>query len=77
MSADDGDFKRGRFNPAVVVIGILIVLIGGALLYVGLRAQTTKLTPQQIADEKKNIYILPTKDQLPRWQKWARRATTA
>jgi HEAT repeat protein len=71
MAADDGDFKRGRFNPAVVLVGILIVLVGGALLYFGLRAQTTKLTPQQIAEEKKNIYILPTKDQLPRWQKWA------
>jgi HEAT repeat protein len=71
MAADDGNFKRGRFNPAVVVIGILIVLGGGALLFFGLRSQGDKLTPQQIADEKKNIYILPQKDQIPRWQKWA------
>lgn len=71
MASDDGNFKRGRFNPAVVVIGLLIVLGGAALLYFGIKSQGTKLTPQQIAEEKKNIYVLPKKDQVPRWQKWA------
>jgi HEAT repeat protein len=71
MVSDDGNFKRGRFNPAVVAVGILIALAFAAALYFGIRSQGTKLTPQQIAEEKKNIYILPTKDQLPRWQKWA------
>ncbi|MBK8252466.1 MAG: HEAT repeat domain-containing protein [Polyangiaceae bacterium] len=71
MASDDGNFKRGRFNPAVIVIGLLIVIGGVAAIYFGVRSQGTKLTPQQIAEEKKNIYVLPTKDQIPRWQKWA------
>ncbi len=71
MMADDGNFKRGRFNPAVVVVGILIVAGFVAAIWLGVLSQGTKLTPQQIADEKKNIYVLPTKDQVPRWQKWA------
>jgi HEAT repeat protein len=71
MMADDGNFKRGRFNPAVVVLGILIVIGGVAAVYFGVRTQAQKLTVQQIADEKKNIFILPQKDQVPRWQKWA------
>jgi len=69
--ADDGDFKRGRFNPAVIVIGILILIGGVAAVIFGVKSQGEKLTQQQIADEKKNIYILPQKDQIPRWQKWA------
>ena len=71
MSADDGNFKRGRFNPAVIVIGILILVGGVAAVIFGVKSQGEKLTVQQIADEKKNIYILPQKDQIPRWQKWA------
>ncbi len=71
MASDDGNFKRGRFNPAVVVVALLIVVGLPLAIYFGIRTQSTKLTPQQIAEEKKNIYILPTKDQIPRWQKWA------
>ena len=71
MMADDGNFKRGRFNPVVVIIGILIVAGFVAAIWLGVLSQGNKLTPQQIADEKKNIFILPQKDQGPRWQKWA------
>jgi HEAT repeat protein len=71
MASGDGDFKTGRFNPAIIVIGIVIAALGIAFLFFAFRSQGTKLTPQQIADEKKNIYVLPTKDQIPRWQKWA------
>ncbi len=71
MGADDGNFKRGRFNPAVIVIGVLLLVGGVAAVYFGVRTQGEKLTVQQIADEKKNIYILPKKDQVPRWEKWA------
>src|SRR5262249_4312632 len=62
MIAGDGDFKRGRFNPAIIVIGIVVVALGVGLVIFGLKSQGTKMTTQQIADEKKNIYILPTKD---------------
>ena len=71
MGADDGNFKRGRFNPAVIVIGVIILLGGVAAVYFGVKSQGDKMTPQQIADEKKNIYVLATKDQVPRWEKWA------
>ncbi|MEZ4296446.1 MAG: HEAT repeat domain-containing protein [Polyangiaceae bacterium] len=71
MAADDGNFKRGRFNPAYIVVGLLIVAAAIVVGVLAFRSQGTKLTPQQIAEEKKNIYVLPKKDQLPRWQKWA------
>ena len=51
MAADDGNFKRGRFNPAVVVVGILIVAGFVAAVWFGVLSQGNKLTPQQVADE--------------------------
>jgi HEAT repeat protein len=71
MVEDDGDFKKGRFKPALVGIGALIVLGGGAALYLGLKSDSEKLTTEQIAETKKGIYVLPRAEQLPRWRKLA------
>src|SRR5262245_39718002 len=71
--AEDGNFKRGRFKPAAVVLALLAAIGGGAALFVGLQKDSTRITPQQIADEKRTLALLPRADQLPKWREWALR----
>lgn len=68
---DDGNFKRGRFSAVGILVGILILAGGAAAVYFGLRTSETKITVEEAAKEKKNIFVLPEKEQLPRWRKWA------
>ena len=37
----------------------------GVFLYLGAQSESEKLTIEQIAKEKKNIFVLPKKDQAP------------
>ena len=69
--ADDGNFKRGRFNPVAVLVGILLVVGAAAAIWFGIRQEGQKMTVEGIAKEKKNIFVLPQKDQVPLWRKWA------
>jgi HEAT repeat protein len=69
--ADDGNFKRGRVNPVTIIVGLLIVLGGAAALYFGFKQSEQKMTVEAISKEKKNIFVLPQKDQVPLWRKWA------
>lgn len=68
---DDGNFKRGRFSPVSVLVGILLVVGAAAAIWFGVKQDSQKLTAEQVAKEKKNIFVLPQKDQVPLWQKWA------
>lgn len=69
--ADDGNFKRGRVNPATIIVALLIVAGAAAALYFGFKTTEDKMTVEAISKEKKNIFVLPTKDQIPLWRKWA------
>jgi HEAT repeat protein len=60
-----------RFNPVMVVLALVVVGVGGGLLWYGLRQQAQKMTVEQRMEEQKNIFLLPGKDQVPRWAKWA------
>src|ERR1700722_8170450 len=73
--ADDGNFKRGRGSPLAIIVGLLIVLGGAGALYMGAKSEGDKLTIEQIAKEKKNIFVLPKKEQGPQWRKWAAAAS--
>lgn len=75
LPADDGNFKRGRVSPVAILIGLLLAAGGIAAVLFGLRQETKKMTADAIANEKKNIYVLPEKDAIPRWRQWA--ASTA
>ena len=55
----DSDFKRGRFNPKVVLAFILIAIAGGFLAIFALKNETCKMTADEISAVKKNIYVLP------------------
>ncbi|KYF62410.1 HEAT repeat domain-containing protein [Sorangium cellulosum] len=69
--ADDGNFKRGRFSPVSIVVGILLALGAAGAIWFGVKQEGQKLTADAISKEKKNIFVLPKKDQLPLWRKWA------
>jgi HEAT repeat protein len=67
----DGNFKKGRFSPVAIVLGILIAAGGAGAVYLGLKTDAEKMTVEQVVKEKKNIFVLPQKDQIPLWRKWA------
>jgi HEAT repeat protein len=69
--SDDGNFKRGRISAASVIVGVLLLAAAGTAAYFGLQSETQKMTVQEVAKEKKNIFVLPQKDQVPEWRKWA------
>ncbi|MEO7327925.1 MAG: HEAT repeat domain-containing protein, partial [Minicystis sp.] len=69
--ADDGNFKRGRFSPIAILVALLLVAGAVAAIFLGARAEHDKMTVEEISKEKKNIFVLPQKEQIPRWRKWA------
>jgi HEAT repeat protein len=69
--ADDGNFKRGRFSPVAILVGLLLAVGAAAVIFLSVRSDGAKMTVEAISKEKKNIFVLPQKDQVPRWRKWA------
>lgn len=70
---DDGNFKKGRFGVAAVIVGILIAGAGAAIFLIGGTKSAEQMTPKQIADEKKNVAVLPMAEALPKWREWAKK----
>lgn len=68
---DDGNFKKGRFKPIGILLLVLTVLGGGALLVFGLIKDSEKLDPKQVAQQKKDVQLLPLAEALPTYRKWA------
>lgn len=67
----DGDFKKGRFNPVAILVGVLAVAGLGAFLAFGMKQDAERLTVEQAEAHKKAIFILPKQEQLPKWREWA------
>jgi HEAT repeat protein len=67
----DGDFKKGRFNPAVIVVGLLMVLGAAAFLFIGAKKDAERLTVEQGEQIKKDIFVKPKAEQIPLWREWA------
>ncbi len=64
----DSDFRKGRFNPKVVLF-FIVIAIGGALLAVfALKSEASKMSMEQIAAIKKNVYVLPKNERLGKWR---------
>jgi HEAT repeat protein len=68
----DGNFKRGRFKPIAVLVGLVAVLGAGLFLLLGVKQEADKLTVEQAMETKKGIFILPRAEQLPKWRDWAK-----
>ena len=71
FDSGDGNFKKGRFNPIAIIIGILVVVGGIAFLAIGVKQDAKKLTIEQAEAQKKAIFVLPKPEQIPKWRKWA------
>jgi HEAT repeat protein len=69
---DDGNFKRGRFGIAAIIVGVLIAGAAAAIFLVGGTKASEKLNAKQIADEKKSVAVLPLAEALPKWRVWAK-----
>lgn len=68
----DAAMKKSRgIKPLAIVLGLLIAGLGVFLIWYGVRSEQTKMTVEQRMEEQKNIFVLPAKDQIPRWRKWA------
>jgi HEAT repeat protein len=69
--SDEGNFKRGRFRPMAILVGVLIAALFALFLWLGVKQDSQKMTVDAVSKEKKNIFVLPLKDQIPLWRKWA------
>lgn len=68
----DGNFKKGRFKPIAVIVGLLAVIGAGAFLFIGAQQEAEKLTVEQAMEQKKAIFVLPKEEQIPKWREWAK-----
>jgi HEAT repeat protein len=67
----DADFKKGRFNPKLVLLAALLI-IGGVLVFVfAIKREAARLPADVIAQMKKNAYVLPKAERLAQWRDWA------
>ena len=67
----DGNFKKGRFAPVAIIIGIFAVAgIAGAIVF-GSMKDAEKMDPKRVAQEKKEAALLPLDEALPKYRKWA------
>jgi hypothetical protein len=74
--AEDGNFKRGAVKPIAVVVGLALAVGAVVLVVLGLKSDSTKMTVDDIAKERRTIELLPKAEQLPKWREWAMRTDT-
>jgi HEAT repeat protein len=70
---DEGNFKKGAIKPVFVLIGLLVVIGGVVLAIFAIKGESEKMTKEQIAQERNQIFVLPKAEQLPKWRAWAAR----
>ena len=71
FNAGDGDFKKGRFGPGLIIV--LILAVGGlaAFLIFGIHKDAERLTVPEAVAKAKEIFVKPKNEQIPEWRKWA------
>lgn len=72
MSTDEVRALRGGGGrSALIVLGALGALAGGAALYFGLKTSAERPTIEQVVEAKAALYAKPRAEQLPAWRKYA------
>jgi hypothetical protein len=64
----DADFKKGRFNPKLVLLAVLLAVGGVVMVVMAMKTESSKMTADQIATIKKNVYVLPKADRVTKWR---------
>jgi HEAT repeat protein len=67
----DGNFKKGAIKPIAVLVGILAVAGAAAFFLIGVKQDQTKIPVEKAAQMKKELLVLPTAEQIPRWRELA------
>jgi HEAT repeat protein len=67
----DGEFKKGRVNPAVIVISLIAVIGLAVFLVIGFTKDAERLTVPDAMKTIKELYVKPKTEQIPEWRKWA------
>lgn len=63
--------KPQRVKPITILIVLGLVALGAVVAWMAVRTEQTKMTDLQRIEEQKNIFVLPDKEQIPRWREWA------
>jgi HEAT repeat protein len=71
FDSGDGNFKKGRFAPMAILIGVLAVGGFAAFMLIGGKQEADKLSIEQGEEKKKEIFVKPKPEQIPDWRKWA------
>ncbi|MBK6515163.1 MAG: HEAT repeat domain-containing protein [Polyangiaceae bacterium] len=69
--SEDGNFKRGRFNPIIIIIALLAVGGSAFAIWHFYKKDEARLKPEDRAKLMQNIFVLPAEDQVPKWREWA------
>ncbi len=71
FNAGDGDFKKGRFGPGLIIVALLA--IGGLVtfLIIGVNKDAERMTVPEAMAKAKEIFVKPKTEQIPEWRKWA------
>lgn len=68
---DDGNFKKGAAKPAIVIVGLLLVVGAVVTAFLAVRSESDKMSKEDIAKEKKTTALLSKAEQIPKWRAWA------
>ena len=71
FDSGDGNFKKGRFAPMAILVGILAVGGFAGFMLLGGKQESEKLSIEQGEETKKMIFVKPKPEQIPDWRKWA------
>jgi HEAT repeat protein len=67
----EGNFKKGRVNPAVIVLSLLAAGGLAAFLFLGIAKDSERVAVPEAMKTIKELYVKPKNEQIPEWRKWA------
>jgi HEAT repeat protein len=68
---DDGNFKKGAVKPIYVIAGLAMVVGAVGLGIFAIQGESSKMQVEDVARERKVLYVLPKAEQMPKWREWA------